>query len=121
MALIDVNHHHYFHQALPGDVAAQLEALRLSITNLQRTIEMANEQIKADLQEVLAKQAKTAEEIAALKQSSETLQQTVAQLEEAVANANQPDPELVALVGQVKANAESLDALIPDLAPPAAG
>ncbi len=114
MATMDV--HHYWH-LIPGDVAAELQQVRQSLTNLERIITVANEQIKADLQEVLARQAKTAEEIAALKQSSETLQATVEQLEQAIANASQPDPELLSLVGQVKTKALELDDLIPDLPP----
>jgi uncharacterized protein involved in exopolysaccharide biosynthesis len=114
MPLLEIHHHHYLH-SIPGEVAAELKKVRLSLTAIERALSTMNEDIKADLQQVLAAQAKTAGEIAALKQSSETLQATVAQLEEAVANANQPDPELVALVAQVKAGAADLDALIPDL------
>jgi septal ring factor EnvC (AmiA/AmiB activator) len=70
-----------------------------------------------DLAAVKTKQEKTASEIIALQASSNVLQQTVATLEAALAEAQAngtPSQALVDAVAAVKAQAQVVDDLIPD-------
>lgn len=78
-----------------------------------------------DLNAIKTQQEKIAGEITALKASSNTLQETIAALEQQLAGNGSggetgtgvPSAELVAAVAAVKTQAQALDDLIPD-APP---
>jgi predicted nucleic acid-binding Zn-ribbon protein len=114
MFTINVHHFHHLGEGQGGEILAELDKI-----GRQLGIIMATQQELIDtLTAVNEQQTKTAGEIVALQASMDTLQQTITALEEEVANAGSPSPELVAAVGAVKAKAQEVDDLIPDAPAP---
>lgn len=75
--------------------------------------------LTADLKAVLAQQKKTAGEIAAVQEGVDTLKTQVADLEAQIAAGGNVTPELMRAVSDVKAQAQVVDDLIPDVPTPA--
>lgn len=71
--------------------------------------------LAADLQAVLAQQQKTATEIASVQASVTTLNAKIVELEAVIADGAAPTQELTDAVAAVKAQAQVVDSLIPDL------
>lgn len=88
------------------------------IDELERTIMASQKELAADLALVLDKQQKTAEEIKAVQEAQAVSLQKIADLEALVASGNAPTQELVDAVAAVKAQAQIVDDLIPDVAAP---
>lgn len=93
---------------------------------LKRLAEMENKimanqtELAADLKLVLAQQKKTAAEIAAVQASVDALKAKIVDLEAQVATGGTVTQELIDAVAEVKAQAQIVDDLIPDMpAPPA--
>lgn len=88
-----------------------LERIEKKIDNIMATqAELTN-----DLKLVHAQQVKTAAEIADLQVGVTTLKDEIKRLEEVIATGVAPSQELVDAVAAVKAQAEIVDQLIPDL------
>jgi peptidoglycan hydrolase CwlO-like protein len=75
-------------------------------------------ELAADLKAVLAQQQKTAGEIAAVQASVDTLKAQIVDLEGQIATGGTVSQELVDAVAAVKAQAQIVDDLIPDVATP---
>lgn len=92
-----------------------------TITALRRvehkleTIMASQNELTNDLKAVLAQQQKTAAEIADVQAGVDTLNAKVVALEEVIAAGVAPSQELVDAVAAVKAQAQIIDELIPDL------
>ena len=81
---------------------------------------MATQKELADsLNAVLAQQKKTAEEIKSVQASVDTLNAKIVQLEAIIAAGGEASQELTDAVAAVKAQAQVVDELIPDLPPTA--
>lgn len=80
---------------------------------------MANQaQLAADLKAVLEQQKKTAAEIAEVQAAQAVSLEKITALEEVIAAGVQPSQELVDAVAAVKAQAQIVDDLIPDVVVP---
>lgn len=86
------------------------------IDELERKLMASQKELAADLALVLEKQQKTAEEIKAVQEAQAVSLQKIADLEALVASGNAPTQELVDAVAAVKAQAQIVDDLIPDVA-----
>ena len=76
------------------------------------------QQLVDDLKAVRTQQEKTAKEIAEVQAGVDTLKAKVVELEEIIAAGSAPSQELVDAVAEVKAQAQIVDDLIPDLPTP---
>lgn len=74
--------------------------------------------LAADLRAVRAQQEKTAAEIAAVQEAQTVALEKITELEAVIAAGVAPTPELVDAVAAVKAQAQIVDDLIPDLTVP---
>lgn len=96
-------------------VTVDLPEVTNAINQLKELIMSTASELIATLNAVLATQRKTADEIAALQGTMNTLQETIAALEAQLAAATDLPAELIAAVAAVKLQADAVDALIPDL------
>jgi cell division protein FtsB len=117
---IDVNVHHYFHFPGGNEILAKLDKVADSINSLKDYTMSSQAEAAATLAAVLEQQKKTAAEIASVQASVDTLNATIATLTDELANATTVSPELQAAVDAVKAQAQIVDDLIPDLPVPPA-
>lgn len=93
-------------------------AILQRIAQMELTIMATQSELAADLKLVLAQQQKTAAEIAAV-QAAQTLSlQKITELEAIIAAGGGPSQELIDAVAEVKAQAQIVDDLIPDVAAP---
>lgn len=88
------------------------------LTQMENRIMATQAELSADLRAVRAKQEKTAQEIADLQTAQNVAIQKIVQLEEVIAAGTAPSQELVDAVAAVKAQAQIVDDLIPDVGTP---
>jgi Xaa-Pro aminopeptidase len=85
------------------------------LTQMENKIMATQAELTADLKLVKAQQVKTAEEIAAVQAAQNLSLQKITDLEAVIAAGVTPSQELVDAVAEVKAQAQIVDELIPDL------
>lgn len=114
-------------QALACELKQFREQVRVdseTITALRRVeqkldnIMATQAELAADLRAVRAQQDKTAAEIAEVQAAQTVALAKIVALEEVIAAGIQPSQELVDAVAAVKAQAQVVDDLIPDVVPP---
>lgn len=93
----------------------QTKAILERMDQMEKKLMASQSELAADLKLVLAQQQKTAAEIAEVQSAQTVALAKIVALEEVIAAGLAPTQELVDAVAAVKAQAELVDSLIPDL------